>query len=770
MRHIRRFIYQSRTGPVLEPSQRPEQVTESRWHQPLSEPQRQRQPRGYAAALIASGVVISAHALTLPEAVSADKWAQPLSTPQTLARPGLPAHQQQAVAFVYQPPAAETVTPDKWFVPLAEPRRSRPALLAGQHEERFECFAEAVTVDRFGQPLSIPVRISRLAPAAQPATFFTPAAPFNEAVSLDKWLRPLSEPVRVRPALLVGDQQAFAFVKADPFSEASDAGKWYRPLGEPVVKAKPGLRTGQQQSFIFAQPEDVTVGKWLQPLSEPRRSRPSLLTGDQQHTALVQAAPFAESVSADRFAQPISQPTLRKRTTQPDAVSCAPYVEVASETVTLDKWQRPLSEPMRRIGLSAALQDCFAFAQAAPFGETINPDKWYAPLAEPSVKSKPSLSAAEQQAVAFVAPQVLAGWQQPFDEPTLRRGLPAAQQQAFAFVKAAPFAETVSVDRWLRPLSEPLRLRRPVAYQLPSAFWPYPIPNVDAPVGYGAIYPDRALRKSLPVGDQQHLAFVKAAPFAESVTADRWWRPLSEPRRSALPVAARQAIIAGPALPYVAGVDAWGQPLARPTYARPRTQPQGAILVKATPFAETVTADRWLQPSSQPPRRLRSAQPDSVEYTPYVAAAETVTLDKWIRPLNEPTRRVGQRHPQVFAYVPLPRITAGWQQPFDEPTLRRGLPVALQQSLAACPNLPLSPSLSGWLQPLSLPVFITPRVQPPAVVYLNQPTPAEFAASLVCASITLGPAVEGRIEMGAAVDAEPDVNAAVDGIPRVRKC
>lgn len=322
--------------------------------------------------------------------------------------------------------AAETITLDKWHRPLAEPLRRVGLAAAVIASGAIISFTNptTATADRFAQPLSQPTLRVGLPTHQQQATFFVKAAPFEESVSLDRWLRPLSEPVRVRPALLTGDQQAFAFVKAAPFPETTDPGKWYSPLSEPSVKARAGLRAGQQQSFIFSPAEEVTVAKWLQPFTEPVRFRQGLPTREQQTFAFVKAAPFAESV-------------------------------------TVDRWLQPISEPRR---------------------------------------FKPALATGEQQ--------------------------------AFAFVKSEPFPETTDPGKWYRPFAEPLRSKRPVVFQQAFTMWPEPIVNPTAPVGVYAIYPDRALGRKFPAYEQQTFAFVKAAPFGESVTLDRWMQPIAVPVRT----------------------------------------------------------------------------------------------------------------------------------------------------------------------------------------------------------------------------------------------
>lgn len=108
-------------------------------------------------------------------------------------------------------------------------------------------------------------------------------------------------------------------------------------------------------------------------------------------------------------------------------------------------------------------------------------------------------------------------WHQAWSEPVrLKRGLGAAQSQpALAFVGSAPFSEPViGASLWHNGWSEPVRL----------------------------------LRRLIP-GLQPFEALVKAAPFSESVSQDRWHQPWSRPAvlaRSGLASGAQQ-FLASPA-------------------------------------------------------------------------------------------------------------------------------------------------------------------------------------------------------------------------------
>lgn len=104
----------------------------------------------------------------------------------------------------------------------------------------------------------------------------------------------------------------------------------------------------------------------------------------------------------------------------------------APETVTLDKWFMPLSEPVRfRPGMSAWLQQSLAF-NPQPFVSF----SWFEALSEPPVKHLQGLTPAQQQFTAFhpaPSPFVATGWYVPLSEPPrFKLGLAPPRQQFLA--------------------------------------------------------------------------------------------------------------------------------------------------------------------------------------------------------------------------------------------------------------------------------------------------------------------------------------------------
>ena len=100
------------------------------------------------------------------------------------------------------------------------------------------------------------------------------------------WFAPLSEPVRVKPALKIG-LFPFDFAVHGPIVPNRFV-PMVPPLSEPVmVKAR--LTTGDQPYFSFVEaapfPEPPSVDKWLYPFAEPVRIRPFGMLADQQAAA-----------------------------------------------------------------------------------------------------------------------------------------------------------------------------------------------------------------------------------------------------------------------------------------------------------------------------------------------------------------------------------------------------------------------------------------------------------------------------------------------------
>jgi hypothetical protein len=329
--------------------------------------------------------------------------------------------------------------------------------------------------------------------------------PTAAAGTVNQWYGALAEPSR-RKGLAAAVVAAGCFWSG--FTPQITTDRWHQAFSEPQ-RAKRGLPVNEQQSAAFV-PLPTHIPGWQFETTQPTR-RKGLATAQQQAIAFIGASPFAETVSADRWHQGTSQPTLRKRIVYPDGASNSSYIVPSTETVTVDKWFYEFSSPVRsRLGLPVREQQSVAFIGASPFAETVSVDRWAYSTAQPTRLLHSNARTGHQlfylnQPTAFSgdlrssAIYISSPWRSRIPEGNGSIGQADRQHHAYFYrgiLAGAPVSETVTADKWYQALSEPQRSR----------------------VG-------------LPVREQQSIAFVKASPFAETVTADRFVFELSQPVR-----------------------------------------------------------------------------------------------------------------------------------------------------------------------------------------------------------------------------------------------
>lgn len=161
-----RIIYPALQAPVLTPAQDPETTTFDRW--------------GFA-------------------------WSEPVRLPLRL-QPGLnPYPALDPVLTQAQTP--EKVSYDRWNYPWSEPVRQKPGLAAAQYpfhgQTPTQPFQEVISVDKWFEALSEPVRFPRALPKAVHNHFteIVQSPPFGETILVSKWFEALSEPVRLPAGL-----------------------------------------------------------------------------------------------------------------------------------------------------------------------------------------------------------------------------------------------------------------------------------------------------------------------------------------------------------------------------------------------------------------------------------------------------------------------------------------------------------------------------------------------------------------------------------------
>src|SRR6266481_39043 len=183
----RLFQYQQHTEPV---STLPETVTESRWHQPWSEPLRPKIAAGLAIALMASGLFAPVLDPDTQITQKFPKWYQPLSEPVRI-KPALAVALQRAPTFYTgAAPFPETVTESRWHQPWSEPVRVKQGLgAANQQVLAFNPFPlPTVTVNTgWFNPFTNPPKKLSLATASHQFAAYVGAAPFPETVTESRW-------------------------------------------------------------------------------------------------------------------------------------------------------------------------------------------------------------------------------------------------------------------------------------------------------------------------------------------------------------------------------------------------------------------------------------------------------------------------------------------------------------------------------------------------------------------------------------------------------
>jgi hypothetical protein len=590
-----------------------ETITADKWYNEFSRPVL-RKPNHYHVGHYASQAATQEGSFDNGE--HAD-WRQPLSEPIVKTKK-LPTHEQQVLAFVDW----TNTNNQRWLSSLSEPTRRIPS--------RLEQFSWAPT----------------------------------EIVDTGKWFAGLREPLVKKLFLATANQQVIAFVDWQPIADSASQ-RWLYEISVPT--RRPVRIAGEFYYAPYVTPaEDVTLDKWYESLSEPRQRPKWLESRYHPYQAYTGSDPFPESVTADRWRFELSHPVRRSVRGQTDPIY-TPFV-VTAETITVDKWYQEFGQPKRAFRLQVD-------QPYSPFiAETITLDKWFVSMSDPTRRIPTRLGEFTYNTTEIVQ---VSKWFAPLSEwprqkPTVRF------QQDLAFVKAAPFPESVSIDRFQIGLSEP---RRPLysglghwyqqAYSAPAftpvaeitvsatieepgviftqtlmyqglAHYPFPQPtaasiNPDSyyvrwldtkripraqQYQYTALAPteivvepewfepltERPIVRRLPVSDYQYLAFVKADPFPETVSADRLIQGISLPTRSK-PYTYQTNLVwptfVGGTATDLRVFTGWDYPLRREWRGRfPTREQQTIAFVKAAPFPETVSVSAFTQPLSGPRRRI----------------------------------------------------------------------------------------------------------------------------------------------------------------------
>lgn len=521
---------------------------------------------------------------------------------------------------------------------------------------------------------------------------FAPVSQSAETVTVDRWAQPTSQPVRCVPP----QQNTGTFAPVSTAAETVTADRWAQPASQPTRRVPTQQPAALFGPVVSSTSEIITADKWVQPPSQPTRRTPA-----QQPSGLVNPPKQPESWNPNDTAGPIA---LSNNNLTATATSTASQGVRSTTAKTGGKVYIEFTMPGMVANTSNAVVGIANLTeqmnQAGQLGSTGgNSMGFYASQpAQATFVNTISLNSLP----ATVSGTVIVGMAIDFTTtpPTLYVTDQAMQAASLPWnnqATANPATSTLGIS--LTGLGAGPYF---AAYNDASD-----TPGIACTANFGA----SAFTYLIPFGftswdgSQQGLS-------TEPVTADRWVQPPTQPTRRIPTQQPAGAVAPISTLPETVTADRWFQPTSQPVRARQVQQQTGGVapVTTATP-QENITLDKWAQPTNQPTRRAAPQQPAGA-FAPIVWTGEVVLLDKWFQPPSQPTRRV-PAWPPAFAFapaLPLPNIPEvltmdKWFQPPSQPTRRRPAYAALtngfvtQYTLIANPLPPPSArrALVSWL-------------------------------------------------------------------------
>jgi hypothetical protein len=511
----------------------------------------------------------------------------------------------------------------------------------------------------------------------------------------------------------------------------------------------------QAQAYTpFIPPTEViTEDKWHFPWATPTRPRIAAAAAIALIASGLFQTPFvAPAAAGTGIVTPVTDSVgiQFKERRQYQALAYVPFV--ATETVTVDKWVYPWTEPVRkRAGLIAAAQQVFTADTAAIPVSQLEP--WFQPLSEP-VRQKPGLRASLQPVqpapVLDNDTQIIqtfeSRWHYAWSEPVRTRRFQTAQQQSAAFIGPS---EIVTVDKWVYPWTDPVRQKPGLRASLQQSLTATTLdPDTQLTNGFESRWHyawSEPVRFNRLATAQQPFYAAPATAVFESITVDKWIYPWTEPVRQkpGLKAGLQQAFTAttlNPDTQIINGFEsrwhyAWSEPV---RFRRLATAQQVSHTEPPTSVFEVVTIDKWFAQWREPVRQkpglgtsLQQAYAD-----PAFVAATPQPGTGIVTPVTD---SVGvqfreRRQYQALAYSPFftaETITPDkWAYPWSEPVRQKpGIRAALQQAFIATTLNPETQIINGfesrWHYPWSEPVR-TRRLAVAQYPFITQPTTSVF--------------------------------------------
>jgi hypothetical protein len=426
---------------------------------------------------------------------------------------------------------------------------------AGLHPSRLHSFAwsdftpsVAIVAPFIPEQVVDMFRVPATVPWQQPIT--QPVSEALETTTVDRWHQPLSlpvwsryvqqslvflaDPISLPPSLIpaggTGSRQTHVPypIGLHPSRLHSFASSSFTPPSTPIIvptywvdqfRISKFLTATQQAYFgpVSEAQETVSIDRWLQPFVQPY---PALRFVPYQMPWSGPTWPFSETVSEDRWHQPLAQPYPAKQFVAYQQPWVAPVSE-APETTTVDRWWLDLSRPTLPKLPVAWQQAMVVPISEAP--ETVSIDRWLQPLSLPVLPRRSpegTYAWGDFTPVTLIAPVVPSQW------PDVVRPVAVVpwQNPSTAPVSEAP--ETVTEDRWHQPWTQPYP-SKPALYAANQQFYAAPLSEQPETTTVDRYWQQLSQPYLAKVYAQQQPYTAPVSEAKETITVDRWWQDLS---------------------------------------------------------------------------------------------------------------------------------------------------------------------------------------------------------------------------------------------------
>lgn len=214
-------------------------------------------------------------------------------------------------------------------------------------------------------------------------------------------------------------------------------------------------------------------------------------------------------------------------------------------------------------------------------------------------------------------------WYEQYDNPVQRYFPVAAIAASLFFVPVISQAETITVDKWVQPQSQP---QNKISYRQTGGEYRFEVPR--------------------------------------TILVSDWFQPVSEPvRRRPTQLLGGESRFE---LPRTILLSDWFAEVQQPYFSKFRLIPFGEYRFEVP---RTILLSDWYQPISQPIQRIRQVNYGGDVRTEVVAAGEIVTLDKWYQPISQPffSTKTNSNFGEYRFELPRTVQLTDWFQPIQQP-------------------------------------------------------------------------------------------------------